>query len=75
MHLVPSWSGNLNQNKVLFYYRCVAATLVTLQCLYCIVYDFITFGMVQLQYLTVEGLFLTTVTMNVLVSSHLVFRP
>ena len=31
--------------------------------------------MVQLQYLTVEGLFLTTVTMNVLVSSHLVFKP
>ena len=69
-HLVPSLSGDIKWNRCLFRFRCVAAGILILESLYTIVDNFILYHMVQLQYLTLEGLFLTTATFCCLVAGH-----
>jgi hypothetical protein len=74
MHLVPSLSGDIKRNKCLFYFRCVAAVILVLESLYTIVDNFIEYHMVQLQYLTLEGLFLAAITFCCLVFGHIKYK-
>ncbi len=73
-HLVPSLTGDIKQNKCLFYFRCVAAAILLLETLYTFIDNFIIYHMVQLQYLTLEGLILSAVTFTCLVLGHLKHR-
>ena len=73
MHLVPSYNANLFQNQLLFAYRIIAAVIAVLFALLVTVSNVVWWNFPQLQYLTIDGVYLTAATMVVLVISHFVF--
>jgi hypothetical protein len=75
MHLVPSYSGNMRDNKCLFYYRCVAAFLMNGQAIMNTVSNCMHDGYPDIQFLTIDGIYCTALTMTLLALSHVTYKP
>ena len=76
-HVRASWLAAypwLINSKTVFRFRLIATLALWCQMLFNTVYEFLGWHMIQLQYMTIDGLYLTAVTFTFLFIGHFRFK-